>query len=328
MSGEISYCPMTGASCSYDSQEIKPNSFFLIQPFDNNKHDREKAIEYALKKLYGKGRYQLKKSDSHVHLQGSYCDICKKIRSCQICIADISGEIFKVLIETEMKDRVFLRPNIAFELGLAYGFNKPSLILFKKLINTSKIPSDLDFIRYIDITAENWPMVSQKLLDRLRDNEPIRAIISNVGRNSFDLTQIKKDISSVIYQKENLLYIKYQKIRINQILLKDTRLIGIIKNGDRILDGTYFKLYITENDIEEEKGEIRVESVNVEKGIAQIAIYTSDSIDYWAGIAKTCCENGYHVLGDHRLEVIIPVGLENLNLEDLKALLSIYKKCG
>ncbi len=135
------YCPMTGASCSYASHEIGVNSFFLIQPFDGDKSKREEAVEFALRNLYGSGNYQLKKSDSSVHLNASYCDICLKIRSCQYCIVDISGEIFKVLIEGEQKEKVFFRPNIPFELGLAYGFNKISIILFRNLTNDLYFPT-------------------------------------------------------------------------------------------------------------------------------------------------------------------------------------------
>jgi hypothetical protein len=327
MNSGISYCPMTGTSCLYDLQEIRPNSFFLIQPFDNDKIEREKAVEFALRKFYGKGRYQLKKSDSRVHLQANYCDICLKIRSCQFCIADLSGEIFKVLIEGEMKEKAFLRPNISFELGLAYGFSKPSFILFKKLTKFHKLPSDLDFIRYVDIKAEKWSMVAQKLLDMLRNNAPSRAIISNADEAVVDIERIKKDINSIIHQKENLQQIEYKNYKINQILLRNNRLIGIIKNTNALREGTYFNLYVTENYIEEKKALVRIESINEEKRIAQIKIDVTDCRDYWAAIAKDCCEKDYHVLGEHRLEVFISKEFKELNIDELKIFSSLLDKC-
>ena len=329
MSSEISYCPMTGTSCSYAPQEIGLNSFFLIQPFDGDKSEREEAVDFALRRFYGKGRYQLKKSDSSVHLQASYCDICLKIRSCQYCIADVSGEIFEVLIEGKIKGKAFLRPNISFELGLAYGFNKPSFILFKKLVPSHKLPSDLDFIRYVDITAKKWPMISQKILDVLRDNAPNRAIISNINRTVFDIERLKKDINSIVFQKENLRRIKYKSFQINHILLKNNRLLGIIKNAKFLKESTCFNLYATEDSIEEKKAVVRIESVNEEKRIAQIEIIDiRDCVDYWAAIAKDCSENGHHVLGEHRLEIIIQDEFRRLDIDELKKIQLILGKCG
>jgi hypothetical protein len=328
MSGDTSYCPVIGASCSYESLEVEPNSFFLIQPFDKEKNEREEAIGKALEKFYGKGKYKLKKSDSHVHLQGSYCDICKKIRSCQYCIADMTGEIFKVILEKEIKDRVFWRPNVAFELGLAYGLSKPSLVLFKKLTSNYKIPSDIDFVRYVDIEAKNWSMVSQRILDRLKDGAPNRSIVNANNWNELNTAQFKKELKSVIHQKENLLHMKYKKFKINQILYKNSRLLCIIKNASNLIESTYFYLYVTENDIEEKKGLIRINSINSEKGIAQAEIIVGDFLDYWVNIAKICSEKGNFILGEHRLEVTIPQQLEKLNIDELKSLESLLDKCG
>jgi hypothetical protein len=328
MSSVISHCPMTSASCSFASQDIRPNSFFLIQPFDSDKVKREKAIEYALKKFYGDGRYQLKKSDKKVHLKASYCDICLKIRSCQYCIADVSGEILDVINEGESKKRAYLRPNIPFELGLAFGLNKPSILLFKKLMEDHRPPSDLDFIRYVDITAKNWSMISQRLLDTLRDKSPDRAIVDNLKRNVFNRDRLKKDIESVIHQKEELEEAKYKNIKINFILLNNNKLVGIIKNIKGLIIGTHFNIYVSENFIEEKKGVIRIDSVNEEKGTAQTEIYVEDYLDFWAAIAKDCCEKGQHMLGDHRLEVIIPAELERLSIEELKSFRSILDKYG
>ena len=324
MSGDTSYCPVIGATCAYDSLEVEANSF-LIQPFDEEKNKREEAIDVALEKFYGKGKYRLKKSDSQVHLHGSYCDICKKIRSCQYCIADMTGEIFKVVIEKEIRDKAFWKPNVAFELGLAYGLSKPSLVLFKKLTRNHKIPSDIDFVRYIDIKAENWSMVSQKILDRLKECAPNRAIVNVNNINELDTTQIKKDLKSVIHQKETLLHMKYRNFKINQILYKNNNLFCIVTNAKDLIEGTYFDLYITEDGIEEKRGLIRINSVNEDKGIAQAEIRGGDW-DFWAGIAKICCEKDNFILKEHRLQVIIPPQLERLNIDELKSLVSLLDK--
>ena len=44
------YCPMVD-QCRYEPVDVKPDSYFLVQPFDSEKEEREKAIEDALKKL-------------------------------------------------------------------------------------------------------------------------------------------------------------------------------------------------------------------------------------------------------------------------------------
>jgi hypothetical protein len=191
------------------------------------------------------------------------------------------------------------------------------------------LPSDLDFIRYVEVTAKKWPMISQKLLNILRDNPPNRAIISNINRTVFDIERLKKDINSMVYQKENLQRIRYKNFEINQILLKNNRLLGIIKNTKFLKEGTYFNLYVTEDSIEEKKAVIRIESVNEDKRIAQIEIIDiQDGLDYWATIAKDCSEKGHRVLGEHRLEVIIPDEFKRLNIDDLKEIQSILDKCG
>ncbi|MCJ7444854.1 MAG: hypothetical protein MUO26_10045 [Methanotrichaceae archaeon] len=322
-----SFCPMVGTFCLYDSTEVKPNSFFLIQPFDKDKEKRENAIETALKKYYRKGNYQLKKSDSTVHIQGSYCDICKKIQSCQYCIADISGEIFKVLIEEKSKEKVFLRPNIAFEIGLAYGFGKPSLILSKKLIEDHHIPSDINFIRYIDITVKSWSMVSQKLLDLLRNMAPHRALLKSATWD-YNLGQLKREIASCIVQKEALLKAKDLNYKINQVLYLDYKLIGIIKNALYLIEGTYFDIYILEGGVEIKRGVIRIELINREKKVAQVEFDYGSNIDYWIEIAKICSEKGKYILNEHRLELIIPKHLEQYNLHELKQFLSLLDKAG
>ena len=94
MEGIKDYCPMVG-KCPREPVDIKPNSYFLVQPFDSEKEEREKAIDDALKKFYGSKKYELKKADSKISNLGIYCDICRKIKSSQFCIVDISGEIYE-----------------------------------------------------------------------------------------------------------------------------------------------------------------------------------------------------------------------------------------
>ena len=43
-------CPLVGERCSHEPIAITPNSFFLIQPFDDQKKKREDAINQVLNK--------------------------------------------------------------------------------------------------------------------------------------------------------------------------------------------------------------------------------------------------------------------------------------
>ena len=106
MNGIASFCPMVGNSCAHEPIGIIPNSCFLIQPFDNEKTQRECAINRALNDFYGQGNFKLLKSDSEVNPQGSFCDICIKIKQSQYCIADLSGNIYKIIEGKSINEKI------------------------------------------------------------------------------------------------------------------------------------------------------------------------------------------------------------------------------
>ena|GEM_PF-2781223 len=328
MDSTVSYCPMVGKSCVHEPMDTKPNSYFLIEPFDNEKEQRENAIERALKKYYGPNNYELRKSDSCIHLQSNFCDICRKIKSSQYCIADISGELYKIIDNGSVSEKVFLRPNVAFELGLAYGFNRPSLILYKELGGQHQIPSDLHFIRYIDISAKNWLSVSQKLLDRLRSSAPIWFMMQQLGWNErLSLNNLIKDIESAIYEKGTYRLLKGRTFKINQILYRNRKLIGIIRDGINLAESIYFKMYIVEDEIAAMKGTAKVFYVDPTNGLAQIEFYSEkENEDYWSNVAQVCLKIGKYVPGEHRLEMVIPEYLKQINIEEMKELLKILNK--
>lgn len=101
------YCPVVGI-CPHEPVSPEHDTYFLIQPFDSEKENREEAIKTALDILYGnrKGHYpnnkaySLKKSDLEISDVGVYCDICRKIKSSQYCIVDITGESYTILENT------------------------------------------------------------------------------------------------------------------------------------------------------------------------------------------------------------------------------------
>lgn len=232
------YCPVVG-KCSHEPVVVQSNSYFLIQPFDSEKEKREEAIIKALKKYYGK-TYALKKSDSKISNHGVYCDICLKIKSSQYCIVDITGENYKILndVTGKVDEKIFLRPNVALELGMAYGLNKPVFILSRKINGKRLIPSDIQFIRYVDITPpistiefNNWDGASQKILDQLRATIPgIYINKSSILNKQSIPEEIVMYLEYLLILKEKLPNIMEKNIEINQIIYKNGELIGIIKD--------------------------------------------------------------------------------------------------
>jgi hypothetical protein len=252
------YCPMVG-KCPYEPVGVKPNSYFLVQPFDSEKEEREKAIGDALKKFYGSKKYELKKSDFKISDNSSYCDICLKIKASQFCIVDISGELHEIIDKESGKkeSKVSLRPNVALELGMAYGFNKPALILSRKLNGKGLIPSDIAFVRYIDISLikfGGWSVASQKLLDRLRESVPFRPIKESLDLDNRKLKEdFKKHYKSLLHLKERLPSLRNRNFRINQIVYRDGMLVGIIKDAKDLIEGICFKFYVLDQEIEQRR---------------------------------------------------------------------------
>jgi hypothetical protein len=319
------YCPMIN-SCPHEPVETKSNSYFLIQPFDEYKEKRETAINTALKKFYGNGndnKYKLEKADSEIRNAGIYCDICKKIKSSQFCIVDITGELHNSIDEksgiTEIK--VFLRPNVALELGLAYGLNKPALILSRKLNGKRLIPSDIHFVRYIDI--KGWSGASQIILDRLRESVPFIPLKKSLYYDRvIEIKSSKKYFGSILHLKQNLKSLKNITFIINQIVYINNCLIGIIKNGEDLVEELCFNLYIIENAIERLIGQLKCIHVQPD-GIAQVELYFVDGNEnYFNEIAKCCLEKGIFVPGKHRLELIIPQQIENIRTGDIRDIIN------
>ena len=315
--------------CPYEPVDIIPDSYFLIQPFDIEKVEREKAINSALKKFYGGHRkYELKKSDCKIYDRSSYCDICLKIKLSQFCIVDISGELHETIDKDSGKKetKVFLRPNVALELGMAYGFNKPALILSRKLNGKRQIPSDIDFVRYIDISLidfQGWLGASQKLLDSLRERMPFRPIKESLDLDPQKLKQyIKKYYKPLIHLKERLQSLRKRNFKINQIVYRRGKLVGIIKEAKDLSEDIYFNFYVSENEIEQLVGQLRVYHVQP-TGLAQVEFYmVKGGGDYLDKVAQYCFKNYNFVPNEHRLELIITEEVKKISLKEIKDLIN------
>jgi len=329
MEGIKDYCPMVGGICSHEPVDVTPNSYFLVQPFDREKKEREKAIEDALKKFYGSKKYKLKKSDSKIYNSGIYCDICRKIKSSQFCIVDISGEIYETINKEsgEKETKVFLRPNVALELGMAYGFNKPAVILFRKLNDKHQIPSDIAFVRYIGIPSiefGGWSVASQKLLDRLRESVPFRLIKESLDLDKIGLRKsIKKYYKPLVHLKERLPSLRNRNFPINQIVYRGGRLVGIIKDADDLIEGICFNFYVSDQGIEQLVGQLEVYHVRPD-GLAQVEFYRVDGGgDYLNEVAQHCLINDIFVPDEHRLELVVPEEVEKLKLKEIKGIINM-----
>ena len=329
MEGIKNYCPMVGI-CPHEPVDIKPNSYFLVQPFDRGKEEREKAIEDALTKFYGGNKkYELKKSDSKIYDFSSYCDICSKIKSSQFCIVDISGELHET-IDTELgtkETKVFFRPNVALELGMAYGFNKPALILSRKLNGKRQIPSDIKFIRYIDIPLiefGGWSAASQKLLDRLRESVPFRPVKESLDLDKINLKKyIKNCYTPLLHLKERLPTLRNRNFRINQIVYSGGRLVGIIRDAEDLIEGICFNFYVSDQGIEQLVGQLEVYHVRPD-GLAQVEFHeVNRGGDYLNEVAQHCFEHDTFDPDEHRLELVVPEEVKKITLKEIKGIIDM-----
>jgi hypothetical protein len=104
-----SYCLLTGGKCGHHPITPIVNSFFIAEPYDDERSNREETILEVIK-----GHKHLI-ADEDVMNVALTCKICNMIQACNYGIVDISG----------------LNSNVLIELGMLYGFNKPTIILVK-----------------------------------------------------------------------------------------------------------------------------------------------------------------------------------------------------
>lgn len=209
---------------------------------------------------------------------------------------------------------------------MAYGLNKPSLIMSGKLNGKRIIPSDIEFVRYIDfplIEFGGWSGASQKLLDRLRENRPIIPIKKLLDLDSQETRRvIISHFMRLLHLKEKLPNLKSNNLIINQIIFIDTRLVGIIKNAKDITENLCFNFYISVNEIEQLVGRLKCYHVQP-NGLAQVDLYKLEGGgDYLDNIAQYCLENGTFVPGEHRIELIIPKELEKIKIEEIRNIIN------
>lgn len=325
------YCPVVG-KCPHEPVTVIPNSYFLIQPFDEEKKDREHAIKTALDNFYGKNTYFLNKSDERIRDSGVYCDICLKMKKSKFCIVDMSGEAFKIMDELtgSIQSKLFLRPNVALELGMAYAFNKSVIVLSNKVYGKRLISSasDLGFVRYVDISPKNekgWPEVSNILLGHLHEIER-STYVKKVS--TFDEMQLLKALKEYFILckkiKKNMYVLRDEKPRLVKIVNNNGFLEAILKNSIHLFDGICFKLYFSQSEFEYLVGILEIYHVQP-NGIAQAYFIIEDNIPgIFEGVILGNLENEAFHLDNHRLEFIVPELVESLDEHEISILNNLF----
>ncbi|WP_414470395.1 TIR domain-containing protein [Methanobacterium sp. ACI-7] len=123
-------CPVINGFCN---KIIGTNrrKVFLAEQYDENRKDREKAIIEVLDEM----DLILELADDEIKNRALFCKVCEQMQSSYICVIDITEQNHNVLIE----------------LGMAYGFQKPTILIFEESQKEKiKIPTDVQGIEYID----------------------------------------------------------------------------------------------------------------------------------------------------------------------------------
>lgn len=148
-----SYCMLTGDKCPHIPKiAIVHYGFFISEPYDNQRSEREKSIKEAIK------GYKFVISDHEKSNISITCKICRQIQSAQFGIVDISN----------------YNRNVLIELGMLFGFNKPVLILLKrpkpnvlKRLNKSQIEIPSNILGIEQIRYSSFPELTKKLKEAL-----------------------------------------------------------------------------------------------------------------------------------------------------------------
>lgn len=135
-----SYCLLTGGRCSHTPIVIDINKFFISEPYDEKRDERDKSIINSL------GGFPYEIADHKVMNIALTCKICQQIQSSAFGIVDISNR----------------NPNVLIELGMLYGFGKPTIIILEKdAYPEFDVPSNVKGIE--QVRYENFEDLTEKL---------------------------------------------------------------------------------------------------------------------------------------------------------------------
>lgn len=332
-----SYCPLS-EECPHKAIPVEPNSYFLIEPFDELKEKREKGIWQALKSYYNQFGIEPKLTIANLrnsHLKGLYCNICYQIKSSKYCIVDVSGELYSIINKARnQEEKIFLRSNVAFELGLAYGFNKPTFVLSRRLNGKREFLSDIKFIQYIDIEGEKF---YESFSEALSQNKSL-ITIDNLALHSQGKEFWAEILKQILLYRDRFPIIKEKNYYINEIVWDQNIIVGIISDSKNIstssskelFKGIRFEIYVSQGNFEKKIGVLEVDSTNP-RGFAQVSFYNSKDCDntylndIYIHLSKNQSEI-YTFSCEHRLVPIIEEHIkrfiEYFEIEQLEPILS------
>ena len=136
-------CPKAAGRPCQMHGEINQNRFdvFFAIPFKNPptcKGACDSLIEW-LKKEHGIEEKRIFRADRWTYSGDFVCKICKAIQESCVVVSDITGG----------------NANVFFELGLAVGLGKPSILIHDEKVTEGKVPSDLLAWEYISYDGKN-----------------------------------------------------------------------------------------------------------------------------------------------------------------------------
>lgn len=203
--------------------------------------------------------------------------------------------------------------------------HKLSLIISKKINGERLIPSDIKFIRYIDIPFDDWTLLEQNLIDIVNDIciGKVHAIqIPNILQEN--VLQICNEIHIIIksFENQEKIYYNCKVIKFNYNLRRE--IIAIVSNAHFLKNGMKLSIFQVDDDIEKEIGILECWHIQPVENIAQCICYSIENSNLiWKEIEKEIIIQGYYDIGNNRLKPIIPDTFTEDDMSRFKFQLSI-----
>jgi hypothetical protein len=243
----LKICPLTSDPCNKNIK-LDPKKIFLVEHYgDGKREQREKAINDVCDDL----DLDLEIADIKIEERSFFCKICEQIQSSFICLVDLTN----------------LRPNVLVELGMAYGFQKPVVIIFEEKDEAAVKKNLSDLVWADTIIYKNY--------DDLRDDlkHTIKSLFGRQEHNVLSFYNLK-DMKKIKKQIELLLDLEKVKIpNIVSFKLVEGRKRVILDQGENsIKKGMFFSIHKVKDGIESEENFGTVEVVHTQKRLSQAKI--------------------------------------------------------
>lgn len=294
-----SYCFLTGGRCCYYPVVPQLNSFFISEPYDKLRQERENAILQVIK------GHTYSIADHKIRNIAISCKICQQIQSSMFGIVDITGS----------------NKNVLIELGMLYGFNKPVIILVERKEKTKiDIPSNIigiEQVRYSDYAELSSKLAKAvSILFKLaKEQEEYLLNLEPIIDSQIQRLEIVAKAKKLVGQFKGKI-IDFKLVNnVGYIVIDKGRIHGIE-------NGMFFEVFQASNKIgrsylEEFVGIIIV--THSQDKISQCQPWTHDSNHpFWIGTFNA--KPPRHVLRVH-----IPEDVDKMSEEEIEETISTYK---